>query len=128
MVTLCCFIDNAESMKALRRNLAWNMILRAEDPTQRITWPTYTSLIGEEERRGEIEREVGGEVRECKATLYYVEYNNSGPGSNTSNRVTWLGYHVIDATDAIKFTVSELIVGDAWLPQTGVPYTGGLVI
>ncbi|KAF9608726.1 hypothetical protein IFM89_010858 [Coptis chinensis] len=62
------------------------------------------------------------------ATLYYAEYNNSSRGSNISNRVTWPGYHVIDATDAVKFTVLELIVGDAWLPHTGVPYTGGPII
>ncbi|CAL5400524.1 unnamed protein product [Camellia sinensis] len=36
-------------------------------------------------------------------TSYYAEYNNYGPGSNTSNRVTWLGYHVIGATDAVNF-------------------------
>ncbi|KAI8023356.1 putative pectinesterase/pectinesterase inhibitor 20 [Camellia lanceoleosa] len=40
-------------------------------------------------------------------TSYYAEYNNYGPGSNTSNRVTWLGYHVIGATDAVNFTISS---------------------
>ncbi|KAF8014889.1 hypothetical protein BT93_H0629 [Corymbia citriodora subsp. variegata] len=61
------------------------------------------------------------------STLYYAEYNNTGPGSNTTNRVTWPGYHVINATDAANFTVSSFLLGDAWLPQTGVPYTGGLI-
>ncbi|KAJ8899057.1 hypothetical protein K2173_010210 [Erythroxylum novogranatense] len=61
------------------------------------------------------------------STLYYAEYNNSGPGSNTTNRVTWPGYHVINATDAVNFTVSTFLMGDSWLPQTGVPYTGGLI-
>ncbi|KAK9282428.1 hypothetical protein L1049_005345 [Liquidambar formosana] len=60
-------------------------------------------------------------------TSYYAEYNNTGPGSNTTNRVTWLGYHVINATNATNFTVSNFLLGDIWLPQTGVPYTGGLV-
>ncbi|XP_028794899.1 pectinesterase-like [Neltuma alba] len=60
------------------------------------------------------------------STLYYAEYNNSGPGANTSNRVTWPGYHVINATDAANFTVSNFLTGDAWLPQTGVPYSSGL--
>ncbi|THG02665.1 probable pectinesterase/pectinesterase inhibitor 20 [Camellia sinensis] len=60
-------------------------------------------------------------------TSYYAEYNNYGPGSNTSNRVTWLGYHVIGATDAVNFTVSNFIFGDHWLPQTKVPYIGGLM-
>ncbi|KAM5575444.1 putative pectinesterase/pectinesterase inhibitor 41 [Rosa sericea] len=61
------------------------------------------------------------------STLYYAEYDNRGPGSDTSNRVTWPGYHVINATDAVNFTVSNFLVGDSWLPQTGVPYTGGFV-
>ncbi|KAK7258951.1 hypothetical protein RIF29_24544 [Crotalaria pallida] len=60
-------------------------------------------------------------------TLYYAEFDNQGPGSDTSNRVTWIGYHVINDTDAIDFTVSNFIFGDAWLPITGVPYSGGLL-
>ncbi|XP_057431592.1 probable pectinesterase/pectinesterase inhibitor 20 [Lotus japonicus] len=61
------------------------------------------------------------------STLYYAEYNNTGPGSNTVNRVNWLGYHVINATDAANFTVSNFLDGDNWLPQTGVPYLSGLI-
>ncbi|RDX89250.1 putative pectinesterase/pectinesterase inhibitor 7, partial [Mucuna pruriens] len=61
------------------------------------------------------------------STLYYAEYNNTGPGSNTGNRVTWPGYHVINATDAANFTVSNFLSGDSWLPVTGVPYTSGFV-
>ncbi|XP_023524144.1 probable pectinesterase/pectinesterase inhibitor 20 isoform X1 [Cucurbita pepo subsp. pepo] len=65
---------------------------------------------------------------EYLSTLYYAEYNNTGAGSNTKNRVTWPGYHVIsNATDASNFTVSNFLVGDAWLPPTGVPYTGGFI-
>ncbi|KAK9928592.1 hypothetical protein M0R45_025720 [Rubus argutus] len=60
------------------------------------------------------------------STLYYAEYDNRGPGSDTSNRVTWPGYHVINAADAANFTVSNFLLGDNWLPQTGVPYTGDL--
>lgn len=60
-------------------------------------------------------------------TSYYAEYNNTGPGSDTSNRVTWPGYHVIDSAEASNFTVSNFLVGDSWLPKTGVSYTGGLV-
>ncbi|CAL5378698.1 unnamed protein product [Camellia sinensis] len=59
-------------------------------------------------------------------TLYYAEYNNRGPGSSTANRVTWPGYHVITATDAVNFTVFNFISGNSWLPTTGVPYTASL--
>ena len=62
------------------------------------------------------------------STLYYVEYNNTGPGSNTTNRVSWPTYHVINnATEAANFTVANFLLGDDWLPQTGVPYNGGLI-
>ncbi|XP_027158606.1 probable pectinesterase/pectinesterase inhibitor 20 [Coffea eugenioides] len=62
------------------------------------------------------------------STLYYAEYNNSGPGSNTANRVTWPGYHVITSASAVvNFTVSIFISGDFWLPATGVPYIGGFL-
>ncbi|KAL7205314.1 hypothetical protein ACSBR2_018291 [Camellia fascicularis] len=60
-------------------------------------------------------------------TLYYAEYNNRGPGSSTANRITWPGYHVINATYAVNFTVSNFISGNSWLPTTRVPYTGGLM-
>lgn len=60
-------------------------------------------------------------------TLYYGEYNNRGPGAGVSKRVKWAGYHVItDAAQARKFTVAQLIQGDQWLKNTGVPFTLGL--
>ncbi|CAN6468254.1 unnamed protein product [Victoria cruziana] len=59
-------------------------------------------------------------------TLYFGEYNNTGPGSNTSSRVTWSGYHVMGSTDATNFTVTNFVEGDVWLPATSVPFTAGL--
>ncbi|KAG7595607.1 Pectinesterase inhibitor domain [Arabidopsis suecica] len=61
------------------------------------------------------------------STLYYAEYNNTGPGSNTTNRVAWPGYHVINSTDAANFTVTGLFIKDDWIWNTGVPYTSGLI-
>ncbi|XP_031100657.1 probable pectinesterase/pectinesterase inhibitor 7 [Ipomoea triloba] len=61
-------------------------------------------------------------------TLFYAEYENTGPGSNTTERVTWPGYHrTINRTDAIEYTVSNFIAGDRWIPATGVPYAAGLL-
>ncbi|KAK4761010.1 hypothetical protein SAY87_005903 [Trapa incisa] len=60
-------------------------------------------------------------------TLYYAEYNNTGAGSNTSSRVTWPGYHVINATDAANFTVSNFLLGNDWVPMAGIPYHAGLL-
>ncbi|KAK7269383.1 hypothetical protein RIF29_22109 [Crotalaria pallida] len=60
------------------------------------------------------------------STLYYAEYANWGSGSNTSNRVTWGGHHLINGNDANNFTVYNFIQGDTWLPRTGVPFKAGL--
>ncbi|CAI8600739.1 unnamed protein product [Vicia faba] len=60
-------------------------------------------------------------------TLYYGEYMNTGPGSSTRNRVKWQGYHVMNsASEASKFTVSNFIAGNSWLPATKVPFTSTL--
>jgi pectinesterase len=61
------------------------------------------------------------------STLYYAEYNNTGHGSNTTNRVAWPGYRVINSTDVGNFTAANFLLVDDWLPQTGVPYSGGLI-
>lgn len=60
-------------------------------------------------------------------SLYYGEYLNRGPGSNTSARVNWAGYRVIqNATEASQFTVGNFIQGGDWLNATSVPYFLGL--
>ncbi|KAK7284628.1 hypothetical protein RJT34_19378 [Clitoria ternatea] len=59
-------------------------------------------------------------------TLYYAEYDNKGPASNTANRVNWPGYHIIAAKDALNFTLSNFIDGDHWLPQTSLPFQTSL--
>ncbi|CAI9103455.1 OLC1v1001938C5 [Oldenlandia corymbosa var. corymbosa] len=61
-------------------------------------------------------------------TLYYAEFNNKGPGSVTTNRVKWPGFHLINATDAANFTVSSFIQGTNWLPTTGVAFASGLKV
>ncbi|CAA3026127.1 probable pectinesterase pectinesterase inhibitor 7 [Olea europaea subsp. europaea] len=60
-------------------------------------------------------------------TSYYAEFNNIGPGSNTSGRVNWTGFHVLNSTDAANFTVATFLLGDDWIFDTGVPYEGGLL-
>jgi pectinesterase len=34
---------------------------------------------------------------------------------------------MINATDAANFTVANFLLGDDWLPQTGVSYTNNLI-
>ncbi|KAM7501198.1 hypothetical protein LguiB_000102 [Lonicera macranthoides] len=56
-------------------------------------------------------------------TLYYGEYMNRGPGSNTIARVTWVGYRVInDSAEAAQFSAGNLIQGGDWLNTTSFPY------
>ncbi|KAG0488102.1 hypothetical protein HPP92_006648 [Vanilla planifolia] len=60
-------------------------------------------------------------------TLYYGEYMNRGPGSETADRVKWPGYRVItSATEAEKFTVANFIDGNQWLGTYGFPFVSGL--
>ncbi|CAN6470288.1 unnamed protein product [Victoria cruziana] len=60
------------------------------------------------------------------ATLYYGEYANTGPASDTANRVAWPGFHIMSYEEATNFTVPSLILGDQWLYSTAVPYNAGL--
>ncbi|KAJ4753619.1 Pectinesterase [Rhynchospora pubera] len=60
-------------------------------------------------------------------TLYYGEYMNVGAGANTTGRVNWPGYHVMNSSvEAKNFTVSSFIQGDQWLGSTMIPFSLGL--
>lgn len=61
-------------------------------------------------------------------TLFFGEYQNKGPGSGVANRVKWRGYHVLNNSQAMDFTVNQFIKGDLWLPSTGVSYNAGLLV
>lgn len=55
-------------------------------------------------------------------TLFYREFNNSGPGSITKDRVTWPGYRATTfANVVIPFTVPRFI-GDSWIKSAGITY------
>ncbi|CAN6468239.1 unnamed protein product [Victoria cruziana] len=60
-------------------------------------------------------------------TLYYGEYSNAGAGADTSKRVNWPGYHVMNFLDANSFTVSSMIQGEFWLIPTSVPFEAFLL-
>ncbi|KAG2304863.1 hypothetical protein Bca52824_033514 [Brassica carinata] len=67
--------------------------------------------------------------RERLSSLYYAEYNNKGPGANTSERVKWKGFRVIrNPKEAENFTVDQLIRGSLWINSTRVPYEKGLMV
>uniref|UniRef100_A0A7N0T8I1 Pectinesterase n=1 Tax=Kalanchoe fedtschenkoi TaxID=63787 RepID=A0A7N0T8I1_KALFE len=60
------------------------------------------------------------------STIFYAVFQNSGPGSNTQNRVKWKGLRTITASVANKFTVDSFISGSTWISAAGVPFKGGL--
>ncbi|KAI3458257.1 hypothetical protein Pfo_014920 [Paulownia fortunei] len=60
-------------------------------------------------------------------TIFYVEFQNLGPGAVTKNRVNWKGLKLnLSASQVKKFTVGKFINGDKWIPATGVTYKSGL--
>ena len=58
----------------------------------------------------------------AQSTVFYAEFNNTGPAAGTAERVKWPGFHVINATDALNFSVTNFIAGNTWLTAPGVPY------
>jgi pectinesterase len=60
-------------------------------------------------------------------TLFYGEYQNTGAGAGTANRVSWKGFKVItSASEAQTYTPGNFIAGSSWLGSTGFPFSLGL--
>ncbi|XP_042025018.1 pectinesterase-like [Salvia splendens] len=56
-------------------------------------------------------------------TLFYVEYNNTGPGSDLSKRVTWPGIkQFANDEEAKPWTPLVHFVDDGWILDSGVPF------
>lgn len=59
-------------------------------------------------------------------TSFLGEYNNYGPGSSTVQRVKWPSFeNITNRETAEPYTVAQLIDGNIWLPNTGVPCNPG---
>jgi len=53
---------------------------------------------------------------ENEKTSRYMEYNNSGPGAATANRVKWI--KILTKSQAEKYTLANVMKGcDDWLPE-----------
>ncbi|KAL3848942.1 hypothetical protein ACJIZ3_010824 [Penstemon smallii] len=59
-------------------------------------------------------------------TLFYAEFNNRGPGSDTSGIVRWPGYKVIKREEARRYIVGPFLQGETWLTNLGIPVHSGL--
>ncbi|XP_011048628.1 PREDICTED: pectinesterase 3 [Populus euphratica] len=61
------------------------------------------------------------------ATIFYAEYQNTGPGASVDGRVKWTGYRpALTVDEAGKFTVDSFIQGSEWLPATTVTFQSTL--
>lgn len=59
-------------------------------------------------------------------TLYYAEYNNTGPGARLNARVNWVGYKKnFKRADAEKFAVGTFLENE-WIKAASVPVHVGL--
>ncbi|XP_065859506.1 putative pectinesterase/pectinesterase inhibitor 28 [Euphorbia lathyris] len=59
-------------------------------------------------------------------TCFFGEYENKGPGADTSKRVTWKGIRKITADEAAGFSAGKFLDGDTWITSSGVPYSSGI--
>ncbi|CAH9077071.1 unnamed protein product [Cuscuta europaea] len=85
-----------------------------------------------------IESDMGGAISErgwiewpgspssSLGKLYFGEYANVGAGAGLGGRVGWPGFHSMAREEADKFTVEKFIIGNSWLPPTGVSFVSGL--
>ncbi|KAL8458796.1 hypothetical protein ACS0TY_036340 [Phlomoides rotata] len=56
-------------------------------------------------------------------TIFYAEYQNTGPGSSNVGRVTWAGYKPnLTAQQASNYNVNSFIQGSSWLPASNVAF------
>ncbi|KAF6167163.1 hypothetical protein GIB67_029801 [Kingdonia uniflora] len=81
-------------------------------------WKEYSRTVIMESTLGDLIQPAGWmpwEGNFALNTLYYAEYGNRGPGSNTNRRVRWKGYRVINRRDALMFTAGPFIQGNLWL-------------
>ncbi|XP_009594458.1 pectinesterase [Nicotiana tomentosiformis] len=61
-------------------------------------------------------------------TLFYTEFNNRGSGSSKTERAKWQGVKELQINRVQRFTASQFLDGDAWIPSTGIPYTPGFFL
>ncbi|KAL9298246.1 hypothetical protein ACSQ67_024142 [Phaseolus vulgaris] len=92
-------------------------------------WKLYSRTVYMQSYIGELIQSVGWlewNGTDGLDTLFYGEFNNFGPGSDTSKRVQWNGYNILSPTQAWNFTVYNFTLGNTWLPDTDIPYSEGL--
>ncbi|CAO2823124.1 unnamed protein product [Amaranthus hypochondriacus] len=83
-------------------------------------WKEYSRTIIMESTIGEFIAPEGWMPWEgsfALSTLYYAEFNNHGPGADTSKRVKWTGYkNSISRQEAHSYTVTPFLQG-SWIRE-----------
>ncbi|XP_027346615.1 pectinesterase-like [Abrus precatorius] len=59
-------------------------------------------------------------------TCFYVEYHNTGPGSDKLKRVNWAGIWNLNSKAARLFAPSKFFHGSDWIEDIGIPYYPGV--
>ncbi|KAF5940886.1 hypothetical protein HYC85_022053 [Camellia sinensis] len=91
-------------------------------------WKNYATVVFMESYLDEIVLPEGWTLCCNNMIMMFTEYNYRGPGADTSRRAKLPGCKVFtSAAEATPLTVSKLIDGDSWIPQTGIPYRGGSI-
>ncbi|GKU92753.1 hypothetical protein SLEP1_g6440 [Rubroshorea leprosula] len=94
-------------------------------------WKNYSTTVIMQSKIGSFLNQLGWTswVPNVKpaSTIFYAEYQNTGPGSSVAQRVKWAGYRpTLTQDEAVKFTVRTFIQGDDWLPDTSISYASSL--
>ncbi|KAK4744185.1 hypothetical protein SAY87_010497 [Trapa incisa] len=94
------------------------------------TWKDYSTVIYMQSFISNVINPEGWTTRMGSfgtTTCFFAEVNNRGPGSNTSQRVTWQGIKKLSPTEALEYTGEKFLMNDAWITSTGIPYERGMI-
>ncbi|XP_065868953.1 pectinesterase-like [Euphorbia lathyris] len=105
-------------------------------PTRLITktylgrpWKQYSTTVVMESEMGDLIQPEGWKAwigTQYLDTLFYAEYANTGPGSNTAGRIKWKTVHFLDRQGAQPFTTGTFLPQSGqWIAAAGVPFLSG---
>ncbi|XP_059439744.1 putative pectinesterase/pectinesterase inhibitor 28 [Corylus avellana] len=61
-------------------------------------------------------------------TCFYAEFQNTGPGANSTGRVNWAGVKKnITREEVLEYTAGRFFLGDEWIKDAQVPYISGMI-
>ncbi|XP_065868598.1 pectinesterase-like [Euphorbia lathyris] len=92
-------------------------------------WKAYSTTVVMQSQLGDLIQPEGWKEwigNQFLDTLYYAEYGNTGPGSNTARRIKWKTLHFLNRQGAQAFTAGTFLPQSAqWIAAAGVPFLSG---